>query len=104
MRLNVLAETKFGSDVSDEGDVELEGRAQVKYKLHENMMEYVNASIYDADVLLFITDTQENEMNHQQTLEKIKKVNIEKYNTIIKTKKVQKQLFFFVKKNLLNYY
>ena len=48
------------------------GVVNAAYKLHENMMEYVNASIYDADVLLFITDTQENEMNHQQTLEKIK--------------------------------
>jgi len=52
------------------------GVVNAAYKLHENMMEYVNASICDADVLLFITDTQENEMNHQQTLEKIKKLKV----------------------------
>jgi GTP-binding protein Era len=39
-------------------------------------MEYVNASIKDADVLIFITDTKENEMNHQETLEKIQKVKV----------------------------
>ena len=33
------------------------------YKLHDNMMEYVNSSIKDADVILFVTDTKETEMN-----------------------------------------
>ena len=48
------------------------GVINAAYKLHENMMEYVNASLQDADLVLFITDTQENEMNHKATLEKIK--------------------------------
>ena len=39
------------------------GVVNAAYKLHEAMMEYVNASIKDADVLIFITDTKENEMN-----------------------------------------
>jgi GTP-binding protein Era len=47
------------------------GVVNAAYKLHENMMEYVNASISDADVLIFMTDTQENEMNHKETLERI---------------------------------
>jgi GTP-binding protein Era len=46
------------------------------YKLHEAMMEYVNASLKDADVLLFITDTFESEMNHKETLDKIKKLKV----------------------------
>lgn len=46
------------------------------YKLHDNMMEYVNTSIKDADVLIFVTDPKESEMNHRETLEKIKKVKV----------------------------
>jgi len=46
------------------------------YKLHDNMMDYVNTSIQDADVLLFVTDTKETEMNHKETLERIQKLEI----------------------------
>ncbi len=47
------------------------GVVNAAYKLHETMMEYVNTSLKDADVLIFITDTKENDMNHSETLEKI---------------------------------
>lgn len=46
------------------------------YKLHDNMMEYVNSSIQDADVLLFVTDCKETEMNHKETLERIQKLEV----------------------------
>ena len=52
------------------------GVVNAAYKLHETMMDYVNTSIKDADVLLFITDTKENEMNHKETLEKIKRLKV----------------------------
>jgi GTP-binding protein Era len=52
------------------------GVVNAAYKLHENMMEYVNASISDADVLLFMTDTFENEMNHKETLERIQRLKV----------------------------
>jgi GTP-binding protein Era len=52
------------------------GVVNAAYKLHEAMMEYVNSSLKDADVLLFITDTKENSMNHEETLEKIKKLKV----------------------------
>lgn len=52
------------------------GVVNAAYKLHENMMDYVNASLQDADILLFITDTKENDMNHAETLEKIKKMKV----------------------------
>ncbi len=52
------------------------GVVNASYKLHEAMMEYVNTSLKDADVLIFITDTKENEMNHKETLEKIQKINV----------------------------
>lgn len=52
------------------------GVVNAAYKLHENMMDYVNTSIKDADVLLFITDTKENDMNHKETLERIKKLSV----------------------------
>ncbi len=46
------------------------------YKLHENMMDYVNTSLNDADILLFVTHPFEKETNHKETLEKIKKLKI----------------------------
>ena len=46
------------------------------YKLHDNMMASVQGSIKDADVLLFVTDTKEREMNHVKTLERIKNLSI----------------------------
>lgn len=52
------------------------GVVNTAYKLHEQMMGYVNTSIQDADVLLFITDMHENEMNHKETLERISKLQI----------------------------
>jgi GTP-binding protein Era len=52
------------------------GVVNASYKLHENMMDYVNTSLKDADVLLFITDTKETETNHKETLERIKKLTV----------------------------
>lgn len=52
------------------------GVVNAAYKMHEMMMEYVNSSLKDADVLIFITDTKENEMNHKETLEKIQKLKV----------------------------
>lgn len=46
------------------------------YKLHDNMMAYVNTSIQDADILIFVTDAKENDMNHKETLERIQKLKI----------------------------
>lgn len=46
------------------------------YKLHDNMMTYVNTAIRDADIMIFMTDIYENEMNHTETLERIKKLEI----------------------------
>jgi len=46
------------------------------YKLHEAMMSSVNTALSDADIILFITDVFEDEMNHVETLEKIKKQTI----------------------------
>jgi len=52
------------------------GVVNAAYKLHESMMDYVNTSIKDADVLIFITDTRENDMNHKETLERIQKLRV----------------------------
>jgi len=48
------------------------GVVNSSYKLHEAMMSFVNTSLIDADILLFITDPFEKETNHIETLEKIK--------------------------------
>ncbi|MBL4861784.1 MAG: GTPase Era [Crocinitomicaceae bacterium] len=52
------------------------GVVNAAYKLHENMMDYVNTSIRDADVLIFVTDTKETEMNHKETLERIQRLKV----------------------------
>ncbi|MBL7897544.1 MAG: GTPase Era [Crocinitomicaceae bacterium] len=43
------------------------------YKLHENMMQFVNDAMKDADVFLFVTDIFEDTLNHPETLERLKK-------------------------------
>jgi GTP-binding protein Era len=52
------------------------GVVNAAYKLHEQMMSYVESSFKDADILLFITDIYESNMNHPATLERIKKLQI----------------------------
>ena len=52
------------------------GVVNAAYKMHEAMMGYVNSSLKDADILLFITDPYESEMNHKETLAKIQKLKI----------------------------
>ena len=44
------------------------------YKLQESMMKFVSSALADADILLFVTDIFENDMNHVETLEKIQKM------------------------------
>jgi GTP-binding protein Era len=46
------------------------------YKLHDAMMSYVDASLKDADILLFITDIYESDMNHKETLIRIQKLQV----------------------------
>lgn len=45
------------------------------YKLHERMMKFVSLALRDADVILFVTDPFEDEMNHPATMERIAKSN-----------------------------
>lgn len=52
------------------------GVVEAAYKLHENMMDYVNTSLQDADLLIFVTDPFETQMNHKATLEKIKNIKV----------------------------
>lgn len=52
------------------------GVVNSSYKLHDAMMTYVDASLKDADILLFITDIYESEMNHKETLARIQKLQI----------------------------
>ncbi len=52
------------------------GVVNAAYKLHEAMMGYVESSFKDADILLFITDIYESEMNHVATLERIQRLSI----------------------------
>lgn len=46
------------------------------YKLHENMMNYVNTALKDGDVILFVTDIYEDGMKHEETLKRLKKTSI----------------------------
>lgn len=54
------------------------GVVRSAYKLHEQMMSYVDSSLKDADVLLIMTDIFESEMNHVDTLERIKHLKMPK--------------------------
>lgn len=45
------------------------------YKLHENMMQFVNSALKDADVILFVTDIYETGLNHQATFERLQKTS-----------------------------
>lgn len=46
------------------------------YAMQESMMKYVDSAFKDADVLLMVTDIFEDEMNHKETLEKIKAATV----------------------------
>jgi GTP-binding protein Era len=52
------------------------GVVNASYKLHEAMMSFVESSLQDADILLFIADIFEDEMNHKETLERISRLQI----------------------------
>jgi GTP-binding protein Era len=52
------------------------GVVNAAYQLHESMMGYVDTALKDADVLLFITDIFESTLNHEATLERIKKLKV----------------------------
>ncbi|MFA5574525.1 MAG: GTPase Era [Brumimicrobium sp.] len=52
------------------------GVVNSSYELHEIMMGYVSESLRDADVLLLVTDVFEDTMNHEETLERIQKLEI----------------------------
>ncbi len=69
--LGILNEEEYQIVFSD-----TPGVVNSAYKLHDQMMTYVNTSLQDADVLLFITDIYEDEMNHVETLEKIAKMKV----------------------------
>lgn len=51
------------------------GIIQPKYELHKSMMSFVNYSLEDADVILFITDIYE-KFDEDDVIEKIKKTDI----------------------------
>lgn len=51
------------------------GVVNASYKLHEAMMSYVETSFKDADILLFITDMHESDINHKETLKRIINLN-----------------------------
>lgn len=44
------------------------------YKLQESMMKFVSSALSDADIILFVTDIFEDDINHKETLEKIQKM------------------------------
>ncbi len=52
------------------------GMLKPKYELHKNMMSFVNISMEDADVIVFVTDLYETDEEIEDILEKIKKSEI----------------------------
>ncbi len=52
------------------------GVLKPQYKLHEGMMQFVKTALSDADVILFVTDIFEKEVNNPEILERVQKTNI----------------------------
>jgi len=48
------------------------GVLNANYKLHERMMGFVNSAFADADVILCVTDLEEDTLNHVETHERLK--------------------------------
>jgi len=53
------------------------GILKPKYKLQESMMNFVNAALSDADIILYVTDVSENTENENWYLDKIKETGIQ---------------------------
>lgn len=47
------------------------GMLKPQYELHKNMMSFVNISLEDADIIVFVTDLYETEEEIEQVIEKI---------------------------------
>jgi GTP-binding protein Era len=52
------------------------GVLKPQYKMHEGMMQFVKTALSDADVILFVTDIFEKEVNNPEILERVQKTNI----------------------------
>jgi GTP-binding protein Era len=52
------------------------GVLKPQYKLHEGMMQFVKTALSDADVILFVTDVFEKELNNPEILEHVQKTTI----------------------------
>jgi len=52
------------------------GVLKPQYKLHEGMMQFVKTALIDADVILFVTDVFEKEINNPLILERLQKSTI----------------------------
>jgi GTPase len=52
------------------------GVLKPQYKLQESMMGFVRTALSDADVILFMTDIYEDEINAPEVLEKVQKMDV----------------------------
>ncbi len=52
------------------------GVLKPQYKMHEGMMQFVKTALSDADVILFVTDIFEKEVNNPEILERVQKTSI----------------------------
>jgi GTPase len=52
------------------------GMLKPKYELHKSMMSFVNMSLEDADVIVFVTDLFENDEEIEDVIEKINKSGV----------------------------
>ncbi len=52
------------------------GIIKPNYKLHESMMKFVNSALTDADILLYVTDVNEDILKNSEYLAKIKRLTI----------------------------
>ncbi|MBW7845318.1 MAG: GTPase Era [Bacteroidia bacterium] len=85
------------------------GIIEPKYKLHSSMMDFVNQSLQDADLVIFITDSQEEKPEDESIYERLRLINkpilvlLNKIDLLENNKAVEEKVTFLKNKiNALN--
>ena len=68
-----------------------EGVLQPNYKLQEQMLEFSRSALVDADVLLYVTDVQDNPDKNADFLDKVKRIKAKVFLIINKIDTWQQQ-------------
>jgi GTP-binding protein Era len=77
------------------------GIIEPKYKLHGNMMQFVNDSLQDADVVIYLTDTYTSAEKDAELIERIRLINspliivVNKVDELTETEQIMERVHFW---------